>query len=656
MTAPRSGPPRGASSVALARLLAGPETADGIADALDWTAAQVRRQTATLHQATGARSRAELVADYAWAGHLAPEHLGARDLTAVHALPAGTRLLLRLTAAGMDDRAAGGEIGASAETVRRRREGLREALGVDSDHQAVGLGCLAGIVRRCDMPGRRPPRPAVPVPEHLCAPAARAQRHLAADGRALVVVPRREQARLAAAAAALAGGRRRALVLTAPGEYWEHDLAALADAHHDIGQVVAVLDRSEAARLPLAPDVAAATSPRAVRAAAGTTLPAVLVTTPNGLPVLDRLHRDGWPPPPDLAIALDAHLPALGERIGHCRGGPAPAAVLRLTSAPRFTAAGRAYRGGCDPATTGPLTAVLPLRRAVEAGLMRGYRLAAVCTTSSASHMGPARLVADLIAAHGLRRVIVRSTGPTPSLRLAEALGTAGLAAEALPARDRAGALARFTAPGPETRVLVCDGALPPGLGADALVHTGATAPTAYTAAAVEAALTPGTLGEGPLLVVSADRAEDSGWPVLAALTAALAALDPHLAADLAEARARWSGHDGLEFALPLPVGADGQRARRVCAWADTTWDEEMRTVAARAIADDLPRRRVLSPSGRPLAAWTLPARRTPAGAPPASNRTHGRSAGVGPWPPYPPRPAERPAAHVSLSTWSRPA
>ncbi|MFJ6140198.1 hypothetical protein [Kitasatospora sp. NPDC092286] len=645
MRAPRSAPPCGASSVALARLLAGPLTPEGIADALDWPDAQVRRSTAILHQATGARSRAELVADYAWAGHLAPQHLGARDLTAVQALPAETRLLLRLTAAGMDDRAAGGEIGATAETVRRRREALREALGVNSDHQAVGLGCLADIVRRSDMPGRRPLRAVVPVPEHLRAPAARAWQQLAADGRALAVVPRREQARLAAAAAALVGGRHRVLVLTMPGEYWEHDLAAIADAHRNVGQVLAVLDRSEAARLPLVPGVAAAASPRAVRATAGATLPAVFVTTPNGLPVLDRLHRDGWPPPLDLAIALDAHLPAIGERIGRPDDGPPPAAVLRLTSTPRFTAAGRAYRGGCELGTTGPLAAALPLRQAVEAGLMRGYRLAAVSTTRSACHMGPARLVADLIAVHSLRRVIVRSAGPTASLRLAEALGTVGLAAEALPARDRARALARFTGPGAETWVLVCDGQLPPGLGPDALVHTGATAPTAHTAAAVEAALTSGAPGEGPLLVVSADRAEDSGWPVLAALTAALAALDPHLAADLAEARAGRAGHAGLEFALPLPVGADGQRARQVCAWADTTWDEELSTTAARAIADDLPRCRVTSPSGRPLATWTpavpsTPARRAPTVTPPASTRT---------------RPAARPAVPVS-PTWSRPA
>ncbi|MBD0670393.1 hypothetical protein, partial [Streptomyces sp. CBMA156] len=189
MTAPRGGPPRGASSVALARQLAGPLSPQGIARALAWPASRVEKLTEILHQATGARTRLEVVADYAWAGHLSPRHLGAEDLTAVRALPAEGRLLLRLSAAGLDDRAVGAEIGATTATVLRRRRVLREVLGVDSDHQAVGLGCLAGIVRHADMPGRRFARAVVPVPEPLRVTAALARRHLAAEGRALAVVP-----------------------------------------------------------------------------------------------------------------------------------------------------------------------------------------------------------------------------------------------------------------------------------------------------------------------------------------------------------------------------------------------------------------------------------------------------------------------------------
>ncbi|MFE7525338.1 hypothetical protein ACFU7Y_06415 [Kitasatospora sp. NPDC057542] len=599
-TTVRSGPPSGVSSLELVRYLAGPLSVEGIADASARSVARVEDSMTVLCQATGARSRVELVADYAWAGHLSPRDLGVGDLTAVYGLSAAMRLLLRLTAAGLSDRAVSHETGAIASTVCKRREALREALGVGSDHQAVGLGCLAGVVRRSDMPGRRFVHAVVPVPEHLRPLVARAQRHVASEGRALVVLPRSEQARLAAA---LAGGRCRVLVLTVPGEHWEHDLAVLADAHREAGQVLAVLDKAEAARLPLPPGVAAATRPRAVRAVVGTTLPAVLVATPAGLPALDRLHHDGWPPP-DLAIALDGHLPATGRRIGRTDGRP-PAALLHLTSIPRFTTTGRVDRDGCEPGVTGELTALLAQRQAAEAGLMRGYRLAAVATARSFRHMGPARLVADLTRVHGLRRVIVRTAGPADSVSLAKALGATGLAAEALPARGRARVLTWFSGAAPDTRVLVFDGPLPPWLGADALVHTHAAASTARTAAVVEAALTPAGPGEGPLLMVSADRADDTGWPVLAALTAAVAALDPHLRQDLAQARTGPTGHDGLEFPLPLPAGADERRARRVCAWADTTWEEEMTATAARAAAEGRPRRGVVSPSGRPLTSWT---------------------------------------------------
>uniref|UniRef100_UPI002F909B21 hypothetical protein n=1 Tax=Kitasatospora sp. NBC_01519 TaxID=2903576 RepID=UPI002F909B21 len=598
-TTVRSGPPSGASSLELVRYLAGPLSVEGVAEALARPVAGVKESMAVLCQATGARSRVELVADYAWAGHLSPRDLGVRDLATVHGLSGGMRLLLRLTAAGLSDRAVGHETGATTITVRRRREGLRCVLGVASDHQAVGLGGLAGVVRRSDMPERRFVRAVVPVAEHLRPLAVLARRELAAEGRALVVLPRCEQARLAAACAALAGGRRRVLVLTVPGERWEHDLAVLADAHREAGQVLAVLDKAEAARLPLPPGVVVATGPRAVRALAGTTLPAVLVATPAGLPALERLHHDGLLSP-DLTIALDAHLPATGRRIGGCP----PAAVLHLTSVPRFVAVGRIDRDGCQPGATGDLTAVLTQRQAVEAGLMRGHRLAAVATARSFRHVGPARAIADLARGHGLRRVVVRTAGPTDSVRLAELLGAAGLAAEAMPARGRARVLAWFTGPEPDTRVLVVDGPLPPGLGADALVHTHAAASTAHTAAAVEAALTPAGPGEGPLLTVSVDRSDHTGWPVLAALTAALSALDPHLCQDLARARTGPDGHDGLEFPLPLPAGADEQRARRVCAWADTTWEEEM-TATARAVAGGRPRRGVVSPSGRPLTSWT---------------------------------------------------
>ncbi|MFF2618820.1 hypothetical protein [Kitasatospora sp. NPDC058046] len=302
--------------------------------------------------------------------------------------------------------------------------------------------------------------------------------------------------------------------------------------------------------------------------------------------------------------------------------------MLHLTSVPRFVAAGRVDRDGCEPGATGEPAAALTHRQAVEAGLMRGHRLAALATTSLFRHVGPARAVADLARVHALRRVVVRTAGPTDSVRLAEVLDAEGLAAEALPAQDRARVLAWFTGPEPDTRVLVVDGPLPPGLGADALVHTHVAASTARTAAVVEAALTPASRGEGPVLMVSVDRSDATGWPVLAALTAALSALDPHLRQDLARARTEPDGHDGLEIALPLPAGADEQRARRVCAWADTTWEEEMTATAARAAAGGQPRRGIVSPSGRPLTSWTPPetvARpnlapvRTPAGTRPAA-------------------------------------
>ncbi|MEV0192825.1 hypothetical protein AB0I39_30375 [Kitasatospora purpeofusca] len=76
-----------------------------------------RRVVAHLQQVTGARDRSGLVADHAWAGHLTARHLGAQGPEAVRALPADKRLLLRLTAAGTDNRAAG--TGRSAPAGRR---------------------------------------------------------------------------------------------------------------------------------------------------------------------------------------------------------------------------------------------------------------------------------------------------------------------------------------------------------------------------------------------------------------------------------------------------------------------------------------------------------------------------------------------------------
>ncbi|MGY0466691.1 hypothetical protein ACW14Y_41505 [Kitasatospora sp. cg17-2] len=614
----RTAVPADVGSLALARLLAGPGGTEEIARALGWPPARVQDGTLHLQQATGARTRTDLVADYAWAGHLTARHLGAQDLSSVHGLGVEERLLLRLTAAGVSDRAAGREIGSGTEVVHRRREALFQTLGVTSGYQAVGLGCLAGVVRRADMPARFEAVRA-PVPGHLHAPTALAHRQLAAEGRALVVVPRREQAALAGAVGARAGGLHRVLVITAPGAYWEHDLAVLAAAHRDAGQFLAVVDRAEAARLPLPPGVAAASSARAVRAAVGTTLPAVLVATPDGLESLTRLHRDGLLAPLDLTVVLDAHQPALRDLLERHDGIPPGAGVLRLTATARFITCDRSGRDGCDPAVTGPLTAALALRAAADLGLMRGYRLAAAATARSARHMGPAALVADLTRAHGLRRIVVHSSR-RDSRRLAEALGRTGLAAEVLPVHARAQALDRFT-DATVPRVLVVDGPMPPGLGADALVHALTGAATEHTAAVVEAALTPAGPGGGPLLLVSADRTEE-GWTALADLTGALAALDPHLARDLARAREQHTGHNGLEFLLPLPPGADEQRARAVCAWADTTWAEEMRVTAARAAADGRARCHAYSPSGRPLTAWTPPAPGRPARPWPDARRT----------------------------------
>ncbi|MFB7673163.1 hypothetical protein ACFC26_17315 [Kitasatospora purpeofusca] len=593
----RTAVPADVGSLAMARLLAGPGGTEEIARTLGWSPSQVRNGMAHLQQATGARGRTELVADYAWAGHLTTRHLGALDLESVHGLGAEERLLLRLTAGDGDDRAVGAEIGAGAATVRRRRELLVGALGVATAHQAVGLGCLAGVVRPADMP-RRFGHPSAPVADHLRVPVALALRQLGSSGRALVTAPRREQPHLAAAAAARAGGLRRVVVLTEPGEYWQHDLEVLAAAHRDAGQVLAVLGKAETARLPLPPGVAAVTSPSAIRATAGTTLPAVLVTTPAGLSVLARLHRDGRWPLLDLAVVLDAHLPGIDDLTGRREEWPPADGVLRLTSAPRFTTADRTGRGGCRRAVTGALTAAVSLQRAAELGLMRHYSLAAAVTGRSAQHAAPAQIVADLVRAHGLRRVLVHS-GPRDARSLVVALGRAGLDAEVLPARDREPVLARF-ADARAPRVLVVDRPLPPRLGADALVHLSTGAPSERTAAVVEAALTPARPGEGPIRLISADRA-DEGWTALAELTGAVAALDPHLAKDLAGARERHTGHLGLELALPLPPGAGEQRARAVCAWANTTWAEEMKVAAGR------PRRSGLSPSGRSLSTLAPP-------------------------------------------------
>ncbi|MEV7928507.1 hypothetical protein [Kitasatospora sp. NPDC088779] len=619
-----------AASQAWARRMAGPLTAEEIAEQLGCNVVEVTGAVTRLRRAADVRSRTALVAAHTLAGHLTAHNLGAPGLDTIGDLGPEQLLLLRLSA-GHSTGDIAAELGNSRATVSNYRANLLVSTGLASIHQAVGLGCLAGIVRPADVYPDREYNTTAPLPAHLATVVDRARRALADTGRALVVAPRAEQAGLARAVTDReADAGTRVLAVTPYGEHWTSDVATLAATRREAGHVAVILTRSEAerpGRPPTPPGVPVATSLRGMRRLVGTTLPATVITTPAGLEILAAAHTHH---PFDLSIALDDHLPQVGERVGRHPSCPPVRAVLRLTSTPRLTATGRTRHEGCDPYTTGPITANLMPCQAVEAGRMRPYRLAAAAAPGLRGE-GLGDLVLALASAHHLARVVVHGATDRDAARLAKAItdGDGGVQIDVLPAGhdpEHNTVVSRFRHGPHQLRVLVTGGRLPAGLDADALIHTTGELPAARTAAAIEAALTPADPGrQRPLLLIAADSTAHGRWGTLSTLTAALAALDPDLKKDLRRARATGGGWPGLELALPLPAGANEQRARAVCAWADTTVAEEMRDTAERARATDTLHPDLLSPTGLRLSAWQAVRRHglpsAPAAGPPARQR-----------------------------------
>ncbi|MEE1820994.1 hypothetical protein PUR61_02075 [Streptomyces sp. BE20] len=587
------------------RHLAGPLSVEEIAARHGCDVTAVTAAEARLCEAAGAGSRTQLIAVHALAGDLALEDLGAPDPHALEDLGGQDLLLLRLSAALNPDDIAR-ELGLNPSAVAVHQQELLEETGLDGVHQLIALACLAGAVRRADVhPGREHPATAPALPAVLAPLVEPAQRALVRTGRALLVAPRAWQAELARAVTLHEGGTGARLLAVAPhGEHWADDVTVLAQARRDAGHVAVLLAPGEATKRstpPTPPQVPVATSPRDLRRLVGQSLPATVITSPDGLAMLGR--TDDRTGPYDLAIAFDAHLPEIGERVGRHRWCPPARAALRLTSTPRLTAADRTRHEGCDLYTAGPITASLSPRQAADAGRTRRWRLAAAAAPSP-QLAGLGGLVLTLADTHRLVRVLVDASTGQDAAHVADAITTAarvrgddGVLAEVLPhdhgiPRDEA--LQRFRHSPQRLRILVVSGPVPVGLDADALVHTTGDRSAARTAAAVEAALTAsGTAGQRPLLLVGADSSEDGRRPALSTLAGALAALDPDLKKDLRAARSRGDGWPGLEPALP--GGVDEQRARTVCAWADTTLAEEMRTTADHANATADPD--VLSPT-----------------------------------------------------------
>ncbi len=602
-------------SLTWVRHLAGPLPLEAVAAAVGCSLHSVEAELSSLAAAAGVSGRSGVVARYVFAGHLTAEDLPPVAASVMAGLSGEQRLLLRLLAGTSSRPVIGAELGIARPTAGKRLAALLDALGVQEDHEAVALGCLSGLVRPADVVKQSAPVGAPALPEHLRELVDPVLEALTC-GRAMVRVPRCEQPDLGMAVAWRVAARGRVLVVVPPGLAWSAAVMAFAEQRRERGAAVAVLHRDEAAHSAIVTplDVPQVTTASAVVECVGSALPATVITSPRGLEAVAaayrRVHR---PSPYDLIIAFDAHLSEVAERVGRHEFCPPGRAVLWMSSTPVLTSVDRDQAEGVDPDRTGPLVAKMTPRQSVAAGRMRDYRLMAAALPPGVSRTGRlAALVLDLAATHGLSRMVVHCSTSVVARRLADEItGGAGpgVQAQVLPQRggQREEVLRAFTGGAARLQVLVNDGPLPPGLDADALVHTAASHPAARIAEVVESALAPGRPAAAALLVVAADNAEDGKWPALAALTGACAALDPDLRSALHRAREEGpaAGWDGLQFALPLPDAGQRHRAQAVCAWADTTVRVEMRRTAARSrITYGRERPDVLSPTGQRLGAW----------------------------------------------------
>ncbi|MFE2914615.1 hypothetical protein ACFXI0_27810 [Kitasatospora indigofera] len=602
-------------SLTWARHLAGPLPLKALAVGLDCSRDSVEAELSSLAAAASVSGRSGVVARYVLAGHLTAEDFPPVTAGVMAGLSGAERLLLRLLAGTSSRPAIGMELGIARPTAGKRLTALLDALGVQEDHEAVALGCLAGIVRPADVvPQSAPAVPPAP-PEHL--------RDLLDPvlgaltcGRAMVRVPRCEQPGLGATVTWRLAHVGRVLVVVPPGPSWNATVTAFAEQRREHGAVVAVLHRDEAAHpaivTPL--DVQQVTAASAVLECVGSTLPATVIVSPRGLEIVAEAYRRAQHPSPyDLIVALDAHLPAVAGRVGRHECCPPGRAILWLSSTPVLTSVDRDQAEGVDPDRTGPLVAKLTPRQSVAAGRMRDYRLMAAALPPGGTRTERlAALVLNLASTHGLSRVVVHCATSVVARRLADEItGSTGpdVQAHVLPQRggQREQVLRAFVLGTGQLQILVTAGQLPAGLDADALVHATANRPVTHTTEMVEAALAPGRPGAGALLAVAADSAEDGQWPALAELTGAFAALDPDLRTALRHAREDrpTEGWDGLTFAVPLADADQQRRARAVSAWADTTIALEMQRTAARSrLVHGVERPDVLSPTGQRLGAW----------------------------------------------------
>ncbi|MER6399258.1 hypothetical protein ABT263_24905 [Kitasatospora sp. NPDC001603] len=638
--------PAASASWAWVRRFAGPLSLDAVANAIGCPVDEVDSALTVLSAAAGARDRTALVARYALAGHLLPRDFGAE---AGPGPDPRDRLILRMLARGLSGATIADEVGVTLQTAARYQVAALARMGCTEVHQAVGLACLTGLVRASDVgvatdAVRRPEAQGDELLRGLLAPV----RLALMSGRAMVVAPRREQPALAALLAGReAGPGSRILAVARPGVHWPETVKALAAGRRDHGEVVAVLTRGEADHPALStpPGVPVATHQAQLARLVGSTLPATVIVSPGGL----EIAREAWRKarhqrPYDLMLALDAHVPDIAARAGRHEYCPPARATVWLTSTPRLVSTDRTRTEGADLYATGPICAALTPRQAADAGRMRDLRIAAAplpATTGSRTHLH--RLVLDLAAAHGSTRVVVLCSSTTEARRLEREI-TAAAGAESVQAvvlarrHAQPETMAQFTGGGERLRVLLTRGPLPPGLDPDLLVQATDQHPAADTAASLEAALTPSGPGTRPLLAVAPVGGQSHAWTLLAALAGAAAALDPDLRAALRTARDNLpdDGWQGLEFTLPGLTAESRQRARAVCAWAPTTWDEEMTRTRDRNTAIHhraLPA--TVSPSGRRLDTWlarhrtpaaahtTLPApRRSPMPARPTGSRT----------------------------------
>ncbi|MFE4512642.1 hypothetical protein ACFRMQ_00380 [Kitasatospora sp. NPDC056783] len=580
--------------------------------------------------------RAGLVALYTLARVVRAEHVRAGHATRTAAeLTRPEEHLLRLMARDLTNGEIAAVLGDRPSLVSGRIGDLLRALGVPCRHQAVALGCLAGVVAFDDVRPDLVPGADARVSAPAWLPGERLAGLLEAlgKGRACAIVP---HAGRHAVAEAVVRHRRaaRVLVLTSSDPTFADTLTrwrTAAPAGVRVTGLVTASDRTRPVFRTFALDPRLLAGPDRMPGRLAAPGLAVVVASASGLAALAAEHRHRpdrlgeW----DLVVSYDAPL--------HPAAVPGPDADvpawarLYLGVSEEAVTSDRAERRRLPAAVTGPVALRVPLPVLTSTGSARSYRLLAAEPPHGASTepMRLQMLLVDIAARYGLTRIHVHCAGDRDAAALTAGFAEAVRRTEPwlrprrhwighLNARATAaqrGAVLRNFRSGPQDLRILATTEPVPEAGAEAYVHLAPAAPTEAVADAIGHALTSRFPADTQTLLLVAPVLTRPAVPVhaaaghLASLSRAVAALDDDYRRHLADLRRH--GHGITDAARLVVTGHTLDAHARIqlthfCAWADTTWAEEYLARMGREnrAPDDV------GPSGLPRAAVERAVRR----------------------------------------------